>query len=118
MPRRSSKKFTKRAGSRAFNKVLSFCSDFSGGAILSVRVIPRARKTEIAGVRAGALLVRLSAPPVEGAANDALIDLLAERLGVARRDVRIVSGDRTRQKRVSIAGVSAADAVRALAPTT
>jgi uncharacterized protein len=110
MPRRSSKKFTKRAGSKAFNPF--FCSDISGGAILSVRVIPRARKTEIAGVRAGALLVRLSAPPVEGAANDALIDFLAERLGVARRDVRIVSGDRGRQKRVSIAGISAAQVMR------
>jgi len=66
-------------------------------------------------VRDDALLVRLAAPPVEGAANDALIELLAERLGVARRDVRIVSGDRGRQKRVSIAGVSAAQVMRVVA---
>jgi uncharacterized protein (TIGR00251 family) len=69
-------------------------------------------------VRHDALVVRLAAPPVEGAANDALIELLAERLGVGRRDVRIVSGDRGRQKRVSIAGVSAAHVLRALAPKT
>ena len=69
-------------------------------------------------MRGSALLVRLSAPPVEGAANDALIAFLAERLGLARRDVRIVSGERGRQKRVSIAGVAAAHVVRALAPTT
>jgi uncharacterized protein len=69
-------------------------------------------------VRSGALLVRLSAPPVEGAANDALVAFLADRLDVARRDVRIVSGERGRQKRVSIAGVGAAHVVRALAPTT
>ena len=75
--------------------------------ILAVRVIPRARKSEIAGTRDGALLVRLAAPPVEGAANDALIELLAERLGTLRRAVRIVSGERGRQKRVAIAGVKA-----------
>ena len=86
--------------------------------LLAVHVIPRARKTEIGGVRGTALLVRLSAPPVEGAANDALIAFLAERLSVARRDVRIVSGERGRQKRVSIAGVGAAHVLRALTPTT
>jgi len=53
-------------------------------------------------------VVRLAAPPVEGAANDALIDLLAERLSVPRRAIRIVSGERGRQKRVAIAGVTAA----------
>ena len=75
--------------------------------ILAVRVIPRARKSEIAGTRDGALLVRLAAPPVEGAANDALIEFLAKRLGAPRRAVRIVSGERGRQKRVAIAGVKA-----------
>ena len=84
----------------------------SAGIELDVRVIPRAAKTEIGGSRDGALLVRLNAPPVDGAANDALIELLAERLGVARRNVRIVSGDRGRQKRVSIAGISAAQVMR------
>lgn len=54
-------------------------------------------------------MVRLAAPPVEGAANDALIDLLAERLSVPRRAIRIVSGERWRQKRVAIAGVTAAN---------
>jgi hypothetical protein len=82
--------------------------------ILAVRVIPRARKTEIAGTRDGALLVRLAAPPVEGAANDALIEFLAERLGVTRRAVRIVSGERGRQKRVAVAGVTADLAQRLL----
>ena len=58
--------------------------------------------------------MRLSAPPVEGAANDALTALLAERLGVPRGAIRIVSGERGRLKRVAIAGV-AADAIRRLA---
>ena len=67
----------------------------------------------MAGTRDGALLVRLAAPPVEGAANDALIEFLAKRLGAPRRAVRIVSGERGRQKRVAIAGVKA-DQVLAL----
>jgi uncharacterized protein (TIGR00251 family) len=75
--------------------------------MLAVRVIPRARKTEIAGTREDALVVRLAAPPVEGAANDALIEFLADRLHVARRAVRIVSGERGRQKRVAVSGVTA-----------
>ena len=53
------------------------------------------------------MVVRLAAPPVEGAANDALIEFLADRLHVARRAVRIVSGARGRQKRVAVSGVTA-----------
>ncbi len=78
----------------------------SSGARLKVRVIPRARRHEIAGVRNGALLVRLAAPPVDGAANDALIAFLSERLGLPQRRVRLVSGERSRDKVVEIAGVT------------
>lgn len=76
--------------------------------ILNVRVIPRAKKTELSGERDGALVVRLAAPPVDGAANEALIDFLARVLGVPRRAVRIVGGQHSRNKRVEIAGVSEA----------
>jgi uncharacterized protein len=79
---------------------------------LLVRVIPRAKKTECAGMRDGALLVRLSAPPVEGAANDALVAFLARRLNVPQRAVQIVSGERGRHKRVMVTGITA-DGVRA-----
>jgi uncharacterized protein len=74
---------------------------------VDVRVIPRAKKSELAGVRGDAVLVRLAAPPVEGAANDALIELFAALLHVPRRSVRIVSGDRSRLKRVAVDGVTA-----------
>ena len=74
--------------------------------VVDVRVIPRAQKTQLAGERNGAILVRVKAPPVDGAANDALIDFLAATLEVPRRNIRIVSGERTRLKRVAIAGVS------------
>jgi uncharacterized protein (TIGR00251 family) len=78
-----------------------------GGAVeLDVRVIPRARKTEISGERDGALVVRVAAPPVEGAANDALIAFFSDTLRVPRRAIQIVSGERSRQKRIAIAGVT------------
>jgi uncharacterized protein (TIGR00251 family) len=83
------------------------------GVELSVRVIPRARKTECSGRRGESLVVRLAAPPVEGAANDALVDFFARALGVPGRAVRILSGAHAREKRVAIAGVTA-DQIRSM----
>jgi uncharacterized protein (TIGR00251 family) len=83
---------------------------------LAVRVIPRAKRTEIAGRRGDALLVRLAAPPVDGAANEALLAFLSDRLGVPRRRISLVRGAASRDKLVDIEGMSAADAVRRLAP--
>ena len=79
-----------------------------GGVHLAVRVIPRAARTQIAGTRHGALLVRLAAPPVEGAANQALIAFLATLLDVPRGCVTLVSGDRSRTKQVAIEGMTPA----------
>ena len=80
----------------------------AGGTLLEVRVLPRAPRSTLGGVRDGALLVRLAAPPVDGAANDALVALLARALDVPRRAVSIVSGDRARRKRLHIDGLSPA----------
>jgi hypothetical protein len=77
-----------------------------GGVMLSVRVIPRAGRAGLAGTRGRALLVRLTAPPVEGAANAELVDVLAKALRVPKRQVTIVAGDRTRLKRVRVDGVT------------
>jgi uncharacterized protein (TIGR00251 family) len=77
--------------------------------ILSVRVIPRASKSAIAGRRGDALLVRLSAPPVEGAANAALIELLAQAFSIPRRQISIVSGETSRDKRVALEGLTEGD---------
>ncbi len=71
-----------------------------------VHVQPRASKTELAGLHAGALKVRVAAPPVDAAANRALIELLAERLGVSRRSVRIVAGGKSRTKLLEADGVT------------
>ena len=62
------------------------------------------------GTRAGAILIRLAAPPVEGAANDALIAFLADRLDLPRRNIALVSGEKSRDKRVRIEGVDEATA--------
>ena len=80
---------------------------------VGVHVQPRASRSEIAGLHGAALKVRLQAPPVDGAANEALVRLLADRLGVPRRSVRVVAGATSRAKTVEIDGTTA-DAVRAL----
>jgi uncharacterized protein (TIGR00251 family) len=85
------------------------------GVDLDVRVIPRAHRSAIAGTRGGALLVRLQAPPVDGAANAELVTVLAAALNVPRRAVSIASGERGRQKRVSVAGLDEATARARLA---
>jgi hypothetical protein len=74
-------------------------------AIVQIRVIPRAGRTAIAGRRGEAVLVRLAAAPVDGAANDALIALLSDTLDVPRRQITIASGHRSRDKRVEIQGL-------------
>ena len=79
----------------------------------SVRVQPRAARSGVVGMYGGSLRVRLNAPPVDGAANEALVELLAERLGVPRRDVTIVGGAASRSKVVEVRGVSA-ELVRSL----
>lgn len=71
-----------------------------------VHVQPRASKTELAGLHAGALKVRVAAPPVDAAANRALIGFLAERLGVSRRSLRIVAGEKSRTKVLEADGVT------------
>lgn len=80
------------------------------GIVISVRVIPRAAKSAIDGTRGEALLVRLKAPPVDGAANAELIRVLADALDVPMRQLSIVSGEHARQKRVAVAGIDRATA--------
>jgi uncharacterized protein len=81
---------------------------------LEIRVIPRAGRSGFGGLRDGALLVRLGAAPVAGAANDELIALLAKTLRIPKRDITIVSGERSRSKRVRIAGVDREQALALL----
>ena len=84
-------------------------------ATIAVRVVPRAGRTAVTGKRGEAWLVRLAAPPVDGAANEALVALIAEICGRPRRDVTIVAGEKSRDKRVRVAGVPASDVHERLA---
>jgi uncharacterized protein (TIGR00251 family) len=77
----------------------------STDARFAVRLAPRSSSNGVDGVLDGVLKVRVTAPAVEGAANTALLALLAEELDVARRDVRIVAGATSRQKLVVVDGV-------------
>jgi uncharacterized protein (TIGR00251 family) len=74
--------------------------------VLEVHVQPGAKRTEVAGLHGGRLKIRLAARAVEGAANEALVEFLAEALGAAKRDLRIVAGATARQKRVVVTGAA------------
>lgn len=71
-----------------------------------VHVVPRASRDKIAGIRDGAVRIRLTAPPVEGAANEALVRFLSSVLRVPKQDIEIVSGQTARRKVVSVYGLS------------
>lgn len=72
--------------------------------ILEFHVQPGAKRTEVAGMHGERIKIRLAAPASEGRANRALIEFLADAFGVARRDIRILSGMKSREKRVAIEG--------------
>lgn len=74
-----------------------------GAVRIAVRVQPRSSRDEIVGVIAGALKVKLTAPPVDGAANDALIELLSSEIGVPKRRISIVGGETSKSKLIEIA---------------
>jgi uncharacterized protein (TIGR00251 family) len=86
----------------------------STGVRLRLQVQPRASRTEIAGRHGEAIKLRLAAPPVDGAANEALVRFLAERLGVARSAVRLEAGAGGRSKIVAVDGIDLLEAQRRL----
>lgn len=81
------------------------------GVRLELRVIPRSPCAGVDGVRDGRLLLRVTAPPVDGAANEAVIAAIAGALDVPKRDVRVVAGQTARNKAVEVDGVTPGDAV-------
>jgi uncharacterized protein (TIGR00251 family) len=78
-------------------------------ATISLRAQPGARRDEIVGVRDGVLVARVSAPALEGRANQALCRLIARRLGVRHSQVSIARGERSRHKLVRVEGIGQAD---------
>ena len=77
-----------------------------GAITFSVRVIPRSSRTEIVGEYDGALKVRLTLPPIDGAANAELIKLFAKELKVPKSSVRIISGETSKTKSIRIEGTT------------
>ena len=86
-------------------------------AVLAIRVIPRSSRTRVDGRRGDAILIRLNAPPVDGAANDALIAFLSDVLDVPRRSIAIVGGQTSRDKRVRVEGIETDAAIALLLPS-
>jgi uncharacterized protein (TIGR00251 family) len=88
--------------------------DTTNGATFSVKVHPRAKKNAITGEVGDALKLALTAPPVDGAANEACVRFLAEVLEVARSSVTIAAGETSRQKLIRVSGLTAAEVERRL----
>ena len=77
-----------------------------GSLVLAIHAQPGARRTEVAGLHGDALKIRVAAAPLEDRANEALVEFLAERFKVPKRNVRLVSGQKSREKRFEIAGAT------------
>lgn len=90
----------------ARRQILSWLLADDHGVMLRLHVQPGAKNTEVAGLYGEALKIRLAAPPVDGKANACLIAFLADRLGVAKATVTLISGDTSRAKKVRVAGVA------------
>lgn len=86
------------------------------GLEVDVLVQPRASRSQIAALHDGRLKVQLAAPPVDGAANEALLELLAGRAGVPKRDVSLLRGESSRRKTILVRGVNTQSAMLALSP--
>jgi uncharacterized protein len=73
---------------------------------IKIHVQPRASRTEVTGMHGDSVRIRLAAPPVDNAANEALIAFVAEKLGLPKRQVRLAAGATSRQKQLEIAGIT------------
>ena len=82
--------------------------------MIRVKVLPRSSKTEIAGQADGVYRIKLTAPPVDGKANKALINFLAKKTGLPKRKFQIVSGEHSRNKTIRIHKVTAEDVMKSL----
>jgi len=95
----------------------SWARDERGGVVLELVVVPRASRTRAVGEHDGRLKLQLAAPPVDGAANEALLAFLSDALAVRRTALSLLRGEAGRRKTVRVEGVDAARAVAALLGT-
>jgi len=94
--------------------MFSYLHETDDGVILRIKVQPRASRDEVVGVQGDALKVRITAPPVEGAANTHLLTVLAKQLGIPRGRLELRTGSTSRLKSITIQGISAAEVRRRL----
>ena len=92
----------------------SFLKENAGGTLLSVKLQPRASKNEIGEALGDELKIKVTAPPVDAAANQALVELLAETLGCPRGKVELIRGHTSRHKTIMLHGLKAADVLKQL----
>ena len=85
----------------------SYLRTTADGVLLAVKLQPRASRNEIGGAQGGELRIKVTAPPVDSAANEALIELLAEKLGCAKNRVELVRGQTSRHKLIKLHGLNA-----------
>ncbi len=93
---------------------MSWITDSKDGAIIQVHATPRASKNQIQGLHGDAVKIRLQAPPVDGKANETLIKFLAETLGLPHRQITLLSGQTSRQKRLCIQSLTAQQVAKML----
>lgn len=90
--------------------------DATDGCRIHLHVVPRASRTQIAGLHDGRLKLQVAAPPVDGEANDAIVRFFAKALGVGRDAVEIAAGATGKRKTVAVSGLDAATAAARLGP--
>jgi hypothetical protein len=86
-----------------------FLRETADGTLLAVKLQPRASKSEVGGPLGGELKIKVTAPPVDAAANQALVELLAEKLGCSRGRVEIIRGQTSRHKTILLHGFKLAE---------
>lgn len=96
---------------------MGWLEEKSGYTYIHIHVQPRASRNEIVGIHGDSLKVRLTSPPVEGAANSLLVEFMAKKLGVSKSKIEIVSGEKSRHKTLRVEGVSKKEVVNILGIT-
>ena len=84
---------------------------------LKLRIVPNAKRNEVVGAYGDAVKIKVAAPAVEGKANEALLEFVAEKLGLHRRDITLISGEKSRDKLIEIADLDSAEVRARLFPS-
>ena len=84
---------------------------------LTLRIVPNAKRDEVVGEHGDAVKVKIAAPALEGKANEAVLEFLAEKLAIHRRDITLIAGEKSRDKLIEIAGIDATEAKGRLLPS-